>query len=192
MSALGAGAATYLFLKQQSLAADKQSAIFTLAKSAYEASYNAVVMVGNTIKKKGLLTAIAEMAMRAYTSIAAIPFIGPVLGVAAAAGALALGYTYYQQAGDVMSPADGKTRISTKEGGLLELSPNDDLLAGPGIASPTKGGGGVMSGVSEEKMNELIAAVKETKEVYMDGRRVTSRVESSVEKSTKNQYGFGT
>ena len=192
MSALGAGAATYLFLKQQSLAADKQSAIFTLAKSAYEASYNAVVMVGNTIKKKGLLTAIAEMAMRAYTSIAAIPFIGPVLGVAAAAGALALGYTYYQQAGDVMSPADGKTRISTKEGGLLELSPNDDLLAGPGIASPTKGGGGVMSGASEEKMNELIAAVKETKEVYMDGRRVTSRVASSVEKSTKNQYGFGT
>ena len=192
MSALGAGAATYLILKQQSLAADKQSAIFTLAKSAYEASYNAVVMVGNTIKKKGLLTAIAEMAMRAYTSIAAIPFIGPVLGVAAAAGALALGYTYYQQAGDVMSPADGKTRISTKEGGLLELSPNDDLLAGPGIASPTKGGGGVMSGASEEKMNELIAAVKETKEVYMDGRRVTSRVASSVEKSTKNQYGFGT
>ena len=49
-----------------------------------------------------------------------------------------------------------------------------------------------MSGVSEEKMNELIAAVKETKEVYMDGRRVTSRVASSVEKSTKNQYGFGT
>jgi hypothetical protein len=186
MAALGAGAATYLFLKQKSLATDKQSAIFTVAKSAYEASYNAVVTVGNAIKKKGLLTAIAEMAMRAFTSIAAIPFIGPVLGVAAAAGALALGYTYYQKAGDVVSPADGKTRISTKEGGLLELSPNDDVLAGPGIASTQKGGG-----ASDAKMNELIAAVKQTKDVYMDGRRVTSRVASSVEKSSKNQYGFG-
>ena len=186
MAALGAGAATYLFLKQKSLATDKQSAIFTVAKSAYETSYNAIVTVGNAIKKKGLLTAIAEMAMRAFTSIAAIPFIGPVLGVAAAAGALALGYTYYQKAGDVVSPADGKTRISTKEGGLLELSPNDDVLAGPGIASTQKGGG-----ASDAKMNELIAAVKQTKDVYMDGRRVTSRVASSVEKSSKNQYGFG-
>jgi hypothetical protein len=48
---------------------------------------------------------------------------------------LALGYKYYSKAGDVVSPADGKTRISTKEGGLLEVSPNDDVVAAPGIAS---------------------------------------------------------
>ena len=30
--------------------------------------------------------------------------------------------------------------ISTKEGELLNLSPNDDLLAGPGIADATGGG----------------------------------------------------
>jgi hypothetical protein len=37
-------------------------------------------------------------------------------------------------AGDINSPADGKTQISTKEGGLFELSPNDDLIAAPGAA----------------------------------------------------------
>lgn len=46
-----------------------------------------------------------------------------------------------------MSPADGKTRVSTKEGGLFELSPNDDLVAAPGAADMMtkkgeKGGGG--------------------------------------------------
>jgi hypothetical protein len=80
--------------------------------------------------------------MRAFTSVSAIPFIGPVLGVAAAAGALALGYQYYSKAGDVMSPADGKTQISTKEGGLFELSKNDDLIAAPGAAAKMQSGGG--------------------------------------------------
>ena len=45
----------------------------------------------------------------------------------------------YSKAGDVMSPADGKTQISTKEGGLFELSKNDDVAAGPGILDKLKG-----------------------------------------------------
>jgi F0F1-type ATP synthase assembly protein I len=53
-------------------------------------------------------------------------------GLAAVMGALA-GYSA-SKVGDIISPADGKTQISTKEGGLFELSPNDDLLAGPGLA----------------------------------------------------------
>jgi hypothetical protein len=36
--------------------------------------------------------------------------------------------------GDVVSPASGRTTISTKEGGLLKLSPNDDVIAAPGAA----------------------------------------------------------
>ena len=34
-----------------------------------------------------------------------------------------------------MSPAQGRTMVSTKEGGLFELSKNDDLVAAPGAAS---------------------------------------------------------
>jgi hypothetical protein len=40
-----------------------------------------------------------------------------------------------------MSPADGKTQISTKEGGLFELSKNDDLVAAPGAVEKMKNGG---------------------------------------------------
>jgi len=38
------------------------------------------------------------------------------------------------RAGDINSPADGKTQISTKEGGLFELSKNDDIVAFPGAS----------------------------------------------------------
>lgn len=38
------------------------------------------------------------------------------------------------RAGDLNSPADGKTQISTKEGGLFELSKNDDIVAFPGAS----------------------------------------------------------
>jgi hypothetical protein len=40
-----------------------------------------------------------------------------------------------QSAGDLFSPSKGKTTISTKEGGLFELSDNDDVMAAPGLVS---------------------------------------------------------
>ena len=63
------------------------------------------------------------------------------VGVALAAGAAAVGIAMMHssqdeatQVGDINSPANGKTRISTKEGGLFELSPNDDIIAAPGAS----------------------------------------------------------
>ena len=47
---------------------------------------------------------------------------------------------YAKSAGDVVSPAAGRTMVSTKEGELLKLSPNDDFVAGPGIAGAVAGG----------------------------------------------------
>ena len=199
-AALVAGAGTYLFLKNKALIVEQASAAWTVVKTGAEAAYNGIVAAGNMIKKKGLLGAIAEMAMRAFTSLSAIPFIGPVLGVAAAAGALALGYQYYSKAGDVMSPADGKTRISTKEGGLFELSKNDDLMAGPGIVGAAAGGGG--GGGLSALAAPLAAVVNEIKAlradmasgkiaVYMDSAKVTSGVNTQVEKTTRNNYNIG-
>ena len=64
------------------------------------------------------------------------------VGVAAALGAVGVGMALLKsnkeeatQAGDVFSPSKGKTQISTKEGGLFELSKNDDIIAAPGVAS---------------------------------------------------------
>jgi len=199
-AALVAGAATYFYYKNQALITDKASAAWAVIKTGAEATYNGIIAAGNLIKKKGLLGAIAEMAMRAFTSVSAIPFIGPILGVAAAAGALALGYQYYSKAGDVMSPADGKTRISTKEGGLFELSKNDDLMAGPGLAGGAGGGGG--GGSLSALAAPLAAVVNEIKAlradmasgkiaVYMDSAKVTSNVNTQVEKTTRNSYNIG-
>ena len=75
-----------------------------------------------------------------------IPIAGFIIG-----GALLAGFVGYllgqtnaakSQAGDMFSPAGGSTMISTKEGGLFEMSKNDDILAGPGLASAVGGGGG--------------------------------------------------
>jgi hypothetical protein len=199
-AALVAGAATYFYYKNQALIAEKAQAAWAVIRIGAETAYNGIIAAGNMIRQRGLLGAIAEMAMRAYTSIAAIPFIGPILGVAAAAGALALGYQYYSKAGDVMSPADGKTRISTKEGGLFELSKNDDLMAGPGLAGGAGGGGG--GGSLSALAAPLAAVVNEIKAlradmasgkiaVYMDSAKVTSNVNTQVEKTTRNNYNIG-
>ena len=68
--------------------------------------------------------------------------VGIAAGIATAAGAYyALKPTDPSKAGDIDSPASGKTIVSTKEGGLFSLSPNDDLAAAPGLSSFLSNGG---------------------------------------------------
>jgi len=186
--------ATLLAMKERNFILDKLSLGFEIAKNTAVSAYNGIIAIGNTIKKQGLLSSIADMAMRAFSSLSAIPVVGPVLGIAGAAAAAALGYSYFSKAGDVNSPADGKTRISTKEGGLFELSPNDDLLAAPGLSNAMSGTGGGpnvnMSGV----INELISlkeAFLTNKDVYMDTDKVTAAVTMRQESNSRNQFGIG-
>jgi len=81
----------------------------------------------------------------AYAALSPIPVVGPILGAAAAAAIITGGFSAInsspKEVGDVMSPAGGKTQISTKEGGLFELSKNDDLVAAPGAVDRMKNGG---------------------------------------------------
>ena len=94
--------------------------------------------------------------------------------------------------GDMDSPADGETTVSTKEGGLFKLSPNDDLAAGPGLSKALAGGGGAilsdaqsgnnnaMGGYINGLLNEIkgmradLSAGKVS--VNMDGRLVTNQL----------------
>jgi hypothetical protein len=68
-------------------------------------------------------------------------------GLGAAIGLIGAGMI--SSAGDVFSPAKGRTQISPKEGGLYNLSKNDDVMAGPGIAS---GGGAPVVNVDTTEM----------------------------------------
>ena len=82
-------------------------------------------------------------------------------------------------AGDMYSPADGKTQVSTKEGGLFELSKNDSLMAFPEKkGSKNQNSGGVSIDISPlisqmQTMNAILSRI-ESKEgsVKMDSTQV--------------------
>ena len=104
------------------------------------------LIAGSKLAIIGLTTLMTGLAVKSIaTAIASIftgsAVLGPVgLGIAAAAtagmvGMILASQSKVQSAGDVISPANGITQISTKEGGLFNLSPNDDVIAAPGIAS---------------------------------------------------------
>ena len=127
---------------------------------------------------------IGRYALKAGMAVATIPVIGPILAVAAIAAAAAGGYALYNKfnkAGDVMSPSKGKTQISTKEGGLFELSKNDDVIAAPGLLSGNnKGTSSASPMINIQPMIDRLAAVenvlvqilnKETN-MYMDSTKV--------------------
>ena len=110
-------------------------------------------------KKQLLLgkSKLAQLAAQAVAFALANPIAALIgLGVAATVGAIA--YGAMNKAGDINSPADGKTQISTKEGGLFELSPNDDIVAAPGasaaLANASSGGG---TSASSAKLEQLQA-----------------------------------
>jgi hypothetical protein len=120
-----------------------------------------------------------------FRTFAGIPFgLGIPLAVGAVAGLASLMSKPPAIADDMSGVPSGygNTMVTTAGKGTIALNNSDSFVAGTNLG---QGGG------NDAKMDMLIAAVKQTKDVYMDGRRVTSRVASSVEKSSKNQYGFG-
>lgn len=77
----------------------------------------------------------------------------------------------------MFSPADGKTQVSTKEGGLFELSGNDDLIAAPGAGNAVTAaanGGGNSALISEVRtligINRQILAKSPV--IEMSGNRI--------------------
>jgi len=111
-----------------------------LAMVVLAAIAGGLVGVLSAMAAKSIVSAISAI----FTGAASLgPFGIPLAmgGVAALIGAIAAGASAATAVGDVMSPADGKTQISTKEGGLFELSKNDDLVAAPGAVDRMKNGG---------------------------------------------------
>jgi hypothetical protein len=111
-----------------------------LAMGVLAAIAGGLVGVLSAMAAKSIVSAISAI----FTGAASLgPFGIPLAmgGVAALIGAIAAGASAATAVGDVMSPSDGKTQVSTKEGGLFELSPNDDLVAAPGAVERMKNGG---------------------------------------------------
>jgi hypothetical protein len=134
------------------------------------------------------------------TSMATLGPIGAVAGIALGLGAIAgiiAAVAAVKSAGDVMSPADGKTRISTKEGGLYELSPNDDVMAAPGLIDSMSGKEKRAFSRAEmnlapllQKMDSLIAATKGNHILVADGKQLATTVSYNDEISLRNNFGI--
>jgi hypothetical protein len=152
-----------------------------------------------------IIAAITSAVGFIMSSFAMIPLgVGIPLGIAAVAGLFSM-ISKAKSVGDVMSPADGKTQISTKEGGLLELSPNDDLIAAPGAAKALASGNGATNmtpqmnlSVLSTPLNAMINEIKALRAdmasgkiaVHMDGAKVTAGISNQVDKSTRNNFAL--
>ena len=97
----------------------------------------AVTVALGFLAAKAIITAVANIwgGMMAFLGPLGIP-----LAIAATAGMIGGIAAAVTSVGDVDSPADGKTQISPKEGGLFELSKNDDFVAFPGASKMMRGG----------------------------------------------------
>jgi hypothetical protein len=89
-------------------------------------------LLGKKKKQEAMATGVTT-ALEAGNSAAKVPFIGPILAAAAILSILGLVGVAIAKIGDGAFGADGKTQISTREGGLYETSKNDDVAVGPGI-----------------------------------------------------------
>ena len=101
------------------------------------------------------------------------------MSIAAALGAVGLITRAANKAGDMISPAKGKTTVSTKEGGLFEMSPNDDLIAGPGLA--TAGGG------AKIELTPVVSAINTLKQQVVEQQ---TQIEL-LRKDMKGYFGLG-
>jgi len=90
-----------------------------------------------------------------------------------------------KKAADMNSPAGGKTMVSTKEGGLFELSPNDDLVAFPGaskMANNTSNGGVNIEPLVTRMAaveNVLIQILQKETGIYLDSNKIGKTMQLS-------------
>ena len=124
------------------------------ATIAFGAALGALGAIATVMAVRSMITAVTSI----FSTFSQIPFglgIPMAIGTVAALGGIigGIGATV-ASAGDVNSPAKGKTQISTKEGGLFELSKNDDIVAFPGASQMAAGGGSTTVVENKTDMNE--------------------------------------
>ena len=132
------------------------------------------------IAAKSLITAVAQI-FAGNAKFGPLGIISAGIGVGALMGAISSA----KSIGDGAFGADGSTQISTKEGGLFEISPNDDVVVAPGAIDKMNqpGGGNNQSGVISElrKQNSILMQIlqKDTN-IEIDGTILNKKVQQSL------------
>jgi hypothetical protein len=115
---------------------EKGKAGFKLLQIGYETTLNGIKRIGALISKGELLSSIGKAAMGVISSLSAIPVVGWALGIAAAAGAVALGYKFLK-GNDVVSGGYGKRTLMAPEGAIA-LNDKDTVIAGTDLGGKNK------------------------------------------------------
>ena len=152
--------------------------LFTSIFAQTELIYGLMAGLGTLIITKivtGLATAaITAGGIGAALNPLAIPLI--VGGVVAIGAAIASQISKAKRAGDAIIPSSGGPIISTREGGLIQGTRNDDVIMAPNIANRDDRNRGLTS----SDIQAIASAVKEgasNANINLDGGRVSSRLQ---------------
>jgi len=88
-----------------------------------------------------------------------------------------------KKVGDAIIPAGKGPIISTREGGLIQGTANDDVVMAPGIAR-----GGRNAGLSSSDINAIAKAVRDgasQAQINLDGGRVSNRLQPALAVNTR-------
>ena len=163
----------------------KATAAWDFIKLGYEKTSIALKRVAAIIEKGNLLKSIGSAVMGVVESLSAIPVVGWALGLTAAAGVAALGYSFLK-GDDVMSEGGYGKRTLLSPEGAIKLNDKDTVIAGTNLGGGE--GGGSMPQIDLTPMisaiNEVRAAVDrlygKDQSISMDGKKVgTTLVQNS-------------
>jgi len=122
----------------------------------------------------GLIKAVANP-VQFGLFLTAVPLLTATLGAIAANRA--------KNVGDAIIPAGRGPIISTREGGLIQGTANDDIVMAPGIAR-----GGRNAGLSQADVAAIAKAVRDgasQAQINLDGDRVSNRLQPSLAVNTR-------
>lgn len=164
------------------------------------------------LSKKAAIMKVKEAIASIFAGNAKWGAIGLIAASAGVVGLMAAISSNTAKVGDMASMSGGKTIVSTKEGGLFELSENDDFAAAPGLMNRLAGkpAGNLSKSESVQRVaNNTTKFIKElTSEMkglradlnsgkivtntYLDGQKVTTGIAVANEQSTRNNFSYGT
>ena len=152
-------------------------------------------IVDNTAAFGAILGGIAGLSLiRIITQIGQLALVTGIAGGPGAIAAMLVGgailgavvnsaVSKAKTAGDAIIPAGRGPIISTREGGLIQGTANDDVIMAPGIAR-----GGRNAGLSQADVAAIAKAVRDgasQAQINLDGGRVSNRLQPSLAVNTR-------
>ena len=152
-------------------------------------------IVDNTAAFGAILGGIAGLSLiRIITQIGQLALVTGIAGGPGAIAAMLVGgailgavvnsaVSKAKTAGDAIIPAGRGPIISTREGGLIQGTANDDVVMAPGIAR-----GGRNAGLSQADVAAIAKAVRDgasQAQINLDGSRVSNRLQPSLAVNTR-------